>query len=521
MKIKRIILLVSLSTVLACEKDLLDTVPNDRILEEQFWQSESDIKLAANGIYTYLDGTEIFFWTALSDIARPNVPFSNAGVIQQGQIDPMNEDVHNEWSDAYEGIRAANYFLRNLENAEVTNNELVADLEAEVRFLRAYQYVKLAALFGDVPLIVDVLSIEEGKNVEETAVEEVWDFVEQELELAANELPVDAIQEGRITKGAALALMSRAMLYAQRYEKAANAALRVMELGKYELYPSYEKLFSYGAENNVEVILDKQFLTDQYSNNVFNLLAPRSQRSASSAFVPVKKMIDAYEMTSGENIEDAATFDPFNPYDNRDPRLDYSNFVLGDTLPDGTIYDSRPGSGTVDAVDHSYQSTITGWNIEKYINEEDLDDPSNSGINIILIRFAEVLLNYAEAKIEMGEIDQSVYDAINRIRQRPDVDMPPIEEGLSQSELREVVRHERMVELAYEGLRFFDLRRWKIAEDVLVGPTSGMTYEQDGELITLQQESFIRAFNPARDYLWPIPQKELDLNENLSQNPGW
>lgn len=515
----KLILACSFFILISCEKDLLETIPKDRVIADTFWQTDSDAILATNAIYTYLEGTNIFFWDGISDIARANVPFSTAGVIQQGQIDVLNAKVSTEWSNAYEGIRAANNFFENIDNVETTDDDLIGRLKGEVRFLRAYQYVKLAALFGDVPLLTQTIDIEEGQNVSETPVEEIWTFVESELELAASELPVTETEEGRITKGAALALKSRAMLYAHRYEEAAAAALAVINLGVYELYPSYENLFIYNAENNVEVILDKQFQKDLYSNNAFALIGPQSQRSANSNYVPVKKMIDAYEMKSGKAIDDINSgFDPANPYINRDPRLEYSNFVLGDTLPDGTIYDSRPGSRTADAVDFNYISTITGFNIEKYINEEDLPEPSNSGINIILIRFAEVLLNYAEAKIELDDIDPGVYDAINRIRQRPDVHMPPIEESLSQDKLRQVVRHERMVELAYEGFRYFDVRRWGIAEYALEGMTFGMTYMEDGELLTIVNEGYIRRFP---NYLWPIPQKELDLNPNLNQNPGY
>jgi hypothetical protein len=139
----------------------------------------------------------------------------------------------------------------------------------------------------------------------------------------------------------------------------------------------------------------------------------------------------------------------------------------------------------------------------------------------MLIRYAEILLTYAEAKIELNQIDQSVYDAINAIRSRSDVNLPPIESGKTQDQMREIVRHERMLELAFEGHRLFDIRRWRIAEDVIPGYVEGMTYKNsEGNYVTVRIDGFLKVFE-SKHYLWPIPKKELDLNPGLGQNPGW
>ncbi len=135
------------------------------------------------------------------------------------------------------------------------------------------------------------------------------------------------------------------------------------------------------------------------------------------------------------------------------------------------------------------------------------------------MRYAEVLLIYAEAKIELNQIDQSVLDAINLVRQRPDVNMPPITSISSQNVMRDILRKERMVEFAFEGLRFFDIRRWRIAEDVMPGDLYGMTYtDASGQLQTISKPSFVRVFDKNKHYLWPIPYREIVLNPNLSQN---
>lgn len=519
---KKYITLFIILICIGCEPDLLETIPNDRITSDIFWKQEKDAIIASDALYTFLDGTEKLHRDAFSDIAHTNTQYGDYKAIEIGAYNALSPVVEAEWENKYKGIHAANYFLENVDKIPTNDEDLISRLTGEARFIRAIMYVDLVSIFGDVPLITKSLTISEVKNVVRTPSSQVWDFIDKELTDAASQLPVTPSEKGRITKGAALALKARAMLYAKRYQEAADAAKEVMELGVYSLYPSYENLFTYAAENNSGVILDKQFIKNVYPNNVFNLFAPFSLLSNGVIVVPLKKIVDAYEMTNGKSIDDPDSgFDPYNPYDNRDPRLLYSIYVPGSILPNGEIYDSRPNSGTADAVGSNYQVSVTGFNIAKYINEEDTDELSNSGINIILIRYAEILLTYAEAKIELNQIDASVFDAINEVRQRPDVNMPVIEQPQSQDQLRQIVRHERMVELAFEGQRFFDIRRWDIAEQVLNKPINGITYvDNNGQLVTVDQPSFVRVFK-RRDYLWPIPQKEIDLNEHLEQNPGY
>jgi starch-binding outer membrane protein, SusD/RagB family len=520
MKIKLyIVFLLTLS--MGCKKDLLNTIPNDRITSAIFWNEEKDAVLAANAIYNYLEGQDIFSWDAMSDIASANVGFLLESYVEKGIYDALTPLIENKWNNAYKGIRAANYFLENVDKVKTTNAQLIPRLKGEVQFIRAYLYLQLVSIYGDVPLITKTISIEEGFNVTRTEATLVWDFIGTELTAAAALLPDKAAEKGRASKGTALAFKARAMLYAKRYTDAAQAAKAVMDLNVSGLSPSYQNLFSYSGENNIEVLLDKQFVKDVYSNSVFALLAPYSQ-TADGSFVPVKKLVDAYEMQNGKRITEAGSgFDPVNPYKDRDPRLGYSVFVLGSTLPSGAIYDSRPNSGTADAVGYKPGSTKTGFNIKKYVNKEDYSSPRNSGINVILMRYAEVLLTYAEAKIEAGQVDASVFKAINDVRQRADVNLPPIVAPKLPDEMREIVRHERMVELAFEGQRYFDIRRWGIAQVVMNVPVSGMTYSNSsGNLVTINDPT-LRTFIPNRDYLWPIPQKELNLNKSLKQNPNW
>jgi hypothetical protein len=513
-------------TLTSCDRELLDTVPNDRLSESIFWKTENDARLAVNSLYTDLDSTNIISWDATTDIAHVNQPFDIQAYVELGQYDATSSKIYGEWAKAYKGIRACNYFLQNVDKVTSTNTALIGQFKGEARTLRAYQYLKLAALFGDVPLVTTTISLDESRALSRASVTQIWDFVDKELSESAALLPTTyaAVDKGRITKGAAIGLRARTNLLAGRYQQAADAADQVMKLGIYGLNDSYEKLFTYAAENNKEVILDRQFIKDTYPVNVFGYLGPYSQKSANSTLVPTKALVDMYETTAGKLITDPTSgYDPTTPYANRDPRLKFSIFLTGDPLPSGITYRPEPNSGTADAVGNTYIASTTGFNIKKYINADDYANPANNGINIILLRYAEILLTYAEAKIELNQLDASVITAINTVRNgRTDVKQPAISSTATQADLRAIVRRERTVELAFEGQHLFDIRRWKTAETVVPGPVYGITYKDaTGKLITIQVVGINRVFDKTRHYLWPIPQKERNLTPSLTQNPGW
>lgn len=524
---KRIIIIITITILcfsyIGCNDNLLQKLPNDRLTSDIFWRTAQDAIVASNAIYAELPGTNIFTnWDAMSDIGHVTLQWRDESIMEKGAFDATIAPVLARWKHAYGAIRKANVFLANIGKVKANSAELKDRLTGEVKVLRAFFYIRLAMLFGDIPLIKKVITLEESRKISRTPLDSVWDFISDELSDAVSKLPLHQDQVGRITKGTALALKARAMLYAGHFSEAEKAAKQVIDLHVYKLYPSYENLFTYAAEDNNGVIFDRQYIKGVESNNIFALTTPNSLYPQANSFVPTKKIVDAYYMVNGKPITDPNSgFDPYNPYENRDPRLKYSIYVPGSVLPNGEIYNPLPGSGTGDEVGSSENSTATGFNTRKYINKEDMSEPYNSGINIIYIRYAEVLLTYAEAKIELNEIDQSVLDAINQIRQRPDVSMPILKEIKPQNEMRKIVRHERLVEFAFEGLRYFDIRRWKIAENVMPGVIKGMTYkDQDGHLQTVSISGFNRAF-PKKDYLWPIPYNEIKLNPNLTQNSGW
>jgi len=520
-----IILGISSLAITSCKEDILTTIPNDRVSTEVYWRSDLDAKYAVNAIYSALDGTNIFVLDGVTDIGHTNTVFTVEYNIENGTYDASHSRIQSEWQNLYRGIFLANYLLENIDQVKTaTNGVLLDQYKSEARSLRACFYMKLAALYGDIPLITKNLSPADGLKISRTKVSDVWSFIDKELTESSNLLPLtySSAERGRITKGSALALKARAALWSGNFATAATAAKSVMDLNIYGLIPEYGKLFTYANENSKEVILDKQFLAGSVTHNAFAYMGPYSQKTSSSVFVPTKALADAFPMKNGKDISDPTSgFDPKSPYSNRDPRMKFTMYVDGDLLPSGVLFKPIPGGGGADEIGKTQQNTTTGFSLKKYVSIEDFGTPGACALNIILLRYAEVLLTYAEAKIELNQIDQSVFDAINLVRTRSDVGLPPLNSNLSQSALREAVRKERNIELAFEGLRLFDIRRWKIAEKVMVGKVYGITYPTGTSYTTVELPSVIRAFDANKHYLWPIPQKEKLLNTNLSQNTGW
>jgi hypothetical protein len=529
-KTTKIFTLLLTGMILTSCEDLLDTAPTDRVSVDIYWKTEKDATLGANAVYSHLlqptasqttsqtisTATHYVSWDGMTDIGYTNLPQSAESFILQGTFDQLNSRIAAEWVNLYAGIRSANAFMNNVDRVQTTNTALIGRLKGEVRVLRAYFYSQLALLFGDVPLVTTELTLQESRLVTSAPVAEIWDFVSTEFTEAADLLPPTQTEKGRVTRGTALSLKARYMLYAGRYREAANAASAVMTPTVYSIIPSYKNLFV--TENNAEIIFDIQFVKGSLANDIFSVLAQRSV-TGKNLFVPTKKLVDAYEMTNGLAIDAPGSgYNPAAPYANRDPRLGYSIFVEGDILPNGNVFNPKPNSTTGDAVGSSFLVSPTGFNVEKYVQAADLTTPTNTGVNLILMRYAEVLLTFAEAKIELHEIDNTVYDAINKVRQRPDVNMPAITAGKTEEELREIVRHERLVELAFEGQRYFDIRRWKIAGDVMPGKVYGMTYtDTNGNLQTTEVTAWTNTW-AERNYLWPVPQAERDQNPNLNKD---
>jgi hypothetical protein len=302
----------------------------------------------------------------------------------------------------------------------------------------------------------------------------------------------------------------------------------VVELNAYSLHPSYRELFTYSGEGSAEVIFDYQHVKGVNGWAAWAWFAPNSM-GGDIDLTPTRAMVDKYLMKDGLPIGESPLYDPAPPviqdgkvvslgmYADRDPRF-YASVLFPGGEFNGAVYNSFPDSPTPDRVlTSNFSNTHTGYLSLKYADPADQAGRFDSGLNIILMRYADVLLMYAEAKTELGEVDQTVYDALNLIRDR--AGMPHVQ-PTTQQQLLATIRNERAVELAFEGLRLADIRRWRIAETVMPGNVQGIDVKQGASTVTLRG-IWQRAFTAPRDYLWPIPAPERDLDPALDQNPGY
>lgn len=541
-------------TTVACEDDYLEKVPLEGPSAVSFYTNEDELMLGLFGCYKALnfEAKSQRPWPIILDVTtdiawnRSNHQMQHIG---NGSHDSNNGSVLIFWEEFYRAIGRCNFLLDNIDNLkEKISPEMYAQVSAEARFVRALSYHYLIELFGGVPLITKTLKLEEAQ-VPRSTKEEVADFVITEMDEAAKDLPISSDDySGRATKGAAQAFKARTALYNEKWDIAAIAAQAVMDLGVYQLHPDFGELFTYEGQTSDEIIFSLQYLKSVITHATPNYLTSRLAGGVSNE-VPPQSVVDSYEAIDGLSIDQSLLYDAENPFENRDPRLGYTvvlpgsilfgyEFMTHDDSTETWNYNTTPPTRVKNTdANHAY-ATYTGYLWRKYTDIEDMEDDQESELNLILMRYAEVLLIYAEAKIEAGQIDATVYSAIDQVRQRPSVDMPSIGEGKTQEELRSIVRKERKYELATEGLRLFDIRRWRIAEEVMSGhflgripnkllsnpPVIDANGTPDYNSVVNREEMRLvemRSFDPDRDYLWPIPNIEILTNKALEQNPGY
>lgn len=549
------ILSITIFFLQACNKDYLNKLPLSGPSDVSYFSNQDELLLAVNGLYkgiNYLNGDGLPFNDVLDNITdigfgRDVNDFQKLG---EGNQDANNTFTQGVWQNGYQVIGRCNFILDNIEKVKaVTDPSLYARSLAETKFIRAYVYQYLIEFFGDVPLITHQLTLENDQTPR-TAKSEVLTFVLNQLDSAANDLPLTygASDDGRATKAAALTVKARAALYNGQWAVAAASAKAIMDMGLFSLEDNYSKLFSYAGQGSKEVIMALQYQLPVYSWGGPAALLSRNGGGYSNK-VPSQSLVDAYECTDGLTIDKSPLYDPQHPFDNRDPRLAFTIALPGSTFfnyqfetnKDSTKcwnYNTTPATRVTNQDAVNVYATYTGYCWRKYVDLQDKANINQSTIHAILFRYAETLLVYAEAKIELNQVDQSVYDAINQIRQRPGVNMPAIQPGQTQSQLRYIVRKERLYELAMEGFRLYDIKRWKIAEQVMNGPFYGRVptgYLETAPVIdsngiadydNVPNKSAMRivetrSFNPQRDYLWPVPYIETQTNTELVQNPGY
>lgn len=501
--IKSLIIVFIAFFFMSCKKDLLDKNPLDQISAPTFWKTQNDADMALAGCYARLN-CNTFNWEGNMDLdimagdaceGAQSLGSASVGTFALGQIFPTSGGIlSNVYTDCYRGIATCNIFLGNIDKVSIPD-AVKAEYKGEVLFLRALFYFTLSDEYGGVPLYTKTPATIAAAEVKQSTKEEVVAQVLADLDSAIANLPNTAY-DGHAVKGSALALKSRVLLFQQDWAGAAAAAQQVMTDGKFHLYDNYKNLFlAAGQDHNPEIMFSTRYLNPDNSSQ------QDIRIEWHGIWNPRQELVDAFECTDGLPITQSPLYDPANWKLNRDPRMLLTLKAFADP--------AVKASGEV--VKYSYNgNSITGYEPTKGANVEALpvDYSTKSEQDWILIRYAEVLLNFAEATNEISGPTSAVYDAINQVRGRPGINMPPIPAGLTQDEMRTRIWHERRVEFGMEGHRYRDIRRWKLADtylNSLVLPGSGTKY----------------VFDPAKNYVWPFPQSEIDVNKNLVQNPGY
>ena len=492
-----IIAFALLASLGSCSK-FLDRGPMDQISSASFWTSQSEVEMALAGVYArlLLNGSfdhNTMFWDVMGGDLCTN---QGSGVIPlaQGLIEPNSGSlVGSVFAECYRGVSSANFFMDNVDRAPISE-ELKNVYKGEALFLRALFYFTLVEFYGGVPLYTHLVTIDEAK-VKQSSKAEVVTQILADLEVAINNLP-NTPYNGHAVKGSALALKAKVLLHNEQWGPAATAAKQVIDDGHFSLFDNYRTMFlATGQSGNPEIMFSAQYLNPDRSAT-----GPDIQFAWHGTINPRSELVAAYECTDGLPITTSPLYNPSNWKANRDPRL-----LLTIKGFDDKVINS---SGVEMGFNYNAPSG-TGYMPVKGLNWDALpvDYSTRSEQDWILLRYAELLLIYAEAKNEDSGPDQSIYDAINQIRARPGINMPPIPTGLSKDQMRERIRQERRVELALEGKRYWDIKRWKTAETyipTLVDPGGAQ-----------------RKFDPSKHYVFPFPQNEMDTNPNLEQNPNY
>jgi len=570
MNIKIFSKILIVGTILLASCSDLNLNPLSEGSSENWYSNESEVVMALNDLYridfwpNYLiPYGDLDLWTD-DEMSRAAVT-----AITGGTLNGQDGTVNSWWTNTYKCIARANTIILNLESGKAQLSQTLTDKYlAEARFVRAAQYAKLISYWGDVPFYTGVLSLEESFKMSKTDKKTILTAIYEDYDFAAQKLPTTyGTQSMRATKGAALAMKARVALFFEDWAVARDAAKACMDLGVYELNSDYATLFLSKTKNPKELILG------QPRSTTLTVVIPDTKNWLSrlaggwgAAVGPTWQLFCSYLCTDGLPIDESPLFDPRKPFKNRDPRCTATIVEFG-TQWLGFIYQPHPDSLKVknlktgalvtnnDNRANAQYASFNGLMWKKGIDEEWIDDYKAENTNFIM-RYADVLLMYAEAKTELGEIDQTMLDAsINKVRARAyNVAVTaktsyPAVTSTDKAVVRKAVRIERRMEFALEGRRYEDLIRWKLAEKMLSKDIYGMldpadlrtkvvnpglwffpqipAIDEDGDAdfetmyaAGLVKLCAVRTFN-SNQYLWPIPTKEILINTNLLQNNGY
>jgi len=488
----------------SCKKDFLDKNPTDAVASEVFWKTDADVNLALTGVYRRLQsgfyGHRKLWLDTYSDNALDHWTFYDFETITTGTINSSNVPA-TFYNVPYQGIAGCNFFLDNIDKAptaEATKNIY----KAEVKFLRAMFYFDLVQSFGDVVLFKTApKSVEEAK-VKKTPKLEVLKFVHDELDFAIANLP-NTLYSGHAVKGSAQALQAKVYLFEQNWKKAAELANNVMTGGAgFKIYQGgYQNLFlTVTQQDNPEIIFSTKYLAPNNPQGDEGILVEIGWYGCVG---PYQNLIDEYETTDGKMINEVGSiYNPASPFANRDPRLRLTVKLPTEPYinPDGSIF------GVGDLVK-------TGYSQKKYVDLTklpfDRGKITSTDMNIIHIRYADVLLMYAEAKNEDTGPDATIYEALNLIRKRTGINMPEVNQTVynTKDKLRDFILHERRVELALEGHRYYDLKR----RNLMAAKFAPLKTPGGAQLVFGEKNNVL-----------PIPQAEIDKSKPyLEQNAGY
>jgi len=539
-------ILVALFGLSGCNK-FLTPKPTTEYSESVAFASEANAKLYVNSFYPiisyyglfggaylsgcmYVDGMTDIIKTAGSTIGS-NGAIANMYATNPSLITP-DQDAMDIWTNAYYYIRLINEFLDGLDTKATFSTTIKARLSAEARFFRASLYFLLMRNHGSVILLKALTT--NPLNARSSA-SDCWDYIESEFDFAAQNLPEawTSADAGRITSGAAYAMKSRAMLYAERWQSSYDAASKVMGMvtdGTYALNSSYDKAFgSYFTNSNKEAILEYQYSYPNLVHSYDGITSPGGDHIGFGGDIePTQELVESYELAGGGSVDWSAwhangvTTTP--PWDQLEPRFQATVLYNGSVWKGRTI---QPYEGGVDgwtayppAAGSNKGASVTGYYLKKYVNENHIDlinIPSSQPL--VEIRLAEVYLNMAEAAYNLNKVTEA-NSGINIVRQR--VGLPAL--NLSGTALYSQIKQERKIELAGENHRYWDLRRWKDAVSQLTGLyVHGLKATNVGgsftyDYITCDDQP--RQF-PEKLYAFPILSAELVNNPACLQITGW
>ncbi|MCW9707797.1 RagB/SusD family nutrient uptake outer membrane protein [Fodinibius salsisoli] len=531
-KLLFVIVLVSISFT-SC-KDFLDKTDPTATQFTEFFNDENDLNRVVYSsyldVFTNPGDRRLLFY--MKDGRSDNAYSRNTGdhhqLIGNGNFNSNSRIFEYYYTIRMKHIGRINTYLANIDEPYVEDEATRTKYENVLKGLRVWHYFILTMQWGDVPFVLEPATLEEA-TAAPTPKEQILDTLFMQAEEIASSLPSDEYTTDKymFNQYSFKALTMRYALYNERYELAAQLAKEIMDSGNYELHPNYGDLFQYeAASNNNEFILWQDRASfgnrDTWS---FNHLGPHYRTSQGDSWlVPLKSLVDSYWTLDGYKIgncpEHTREEHELNPHLHRDPRYEASIMGHGDVFYEDTIDVYNENSPMFYEKE---RASASGYWFKKFVSEADAFK-SGGNFEYGLIRYAEVLLTYAEAKIMLNDIDALAKKSINRVRKRAGLDMTeadvtlPRYSSYTQEQWIDLIRNERRIEFAAEGQRYNDIIRWGIAEEVLNQPALGHTRKVNGEVETLHIEE--RSFEP-HNYVWPFHESSIKVNPNLEQNPGY